>query len=126
MFAKFENVAERICAFTTRPIGEPAWHAAQKRIVTWAVIVGAVLAVQTALVRSPEYIIGAMYHNRQAITLNLDSASPKKRTKMLQRLCLAEALFHQGGHDPYNIKGADACMKEPLGQPGDNSLPASK
>lgn len=99
----------RFLGRAARPIDEAAWLLWRNRLSRWTLGVAAVLALQTALVHSPGYVIGALYHERRVINLEIQSRPLAEQARLLKRLCLAEALFQQGGRDPYAISGAQAC-----------------
>ena len=99
----------RLPARTSAPIAEGAWRKWRNRVALWSLGLGFVLALQTALVHSPDYVIGALYHERRVINLELQSLPPDRRAKLMERLCLAEMLFKQGGVDPYAIAEASRC-----------------
>jgi hypothetical protein len=94
-----------------RSLDEVAWRRRRDRIAGGALLLAFLLATQTALVHNPHYVIGALYHERRALNLGIQDMTPKERAKLLERLCLAQALFRQGGSDPYKIDAAQACAE---------------
>ncbi|MBF0092952.1 MAG: hypothetical protein HQL33_00210 [Alphaproteobacteria bacterium] len=112
MIGRMTSGLRALLAWTSRPLDEAGWVGLRNRLARWTLALAAVLALQTAVVHSPGYVIGALYHERRVLNLELQAMPPKARAKMLERLCLAEALFRQGGTDPYAIAGARNCSGE--------------
>jgi len=96
---------------TSVPLDEATWRRRRNRAATWLLVLAGVLAVQTSILQSPDYMINGLYHNRRAINIQLQTMPEAKRAKLLERLCLADGLFGQGGVDPYQIAKAGECAK---------------
>ena len=106
------GVASRLAALAARgarPIDEAGWRRLRRRVVWGLLAVGGLFAVQTAMVQSPDYLVGALYHQRRVLAIEVARLPPDKRAKLLERLCLAEALIVAGGADPYRIEGGERC-----------------
>jgi hypothetical protein len=92
-------------------IDETSWRRWRGRVALVLLALAGMLAVQTALLQSPDYIINGLYHNRRAINLQLQTMPASQKAKLMERLCLAGGLFEAGGSDPYQIPNAEACAK---------------
>lgn len=98
--------------WTAQPLCEESWRRSRTRMVKWVLLIAAALALQTALVHSPDYMINGLYHNRRVNNLQLHAAPEAARSKLLERLCLTGSLLDQGGGDPYQIPGAAECIRK--------------
>ncbi|TAN65204.1 MAG: hypothetical protein EPN20_07790 [Magnetospirillum sp.] len=96
---------------TSVPLDEAAWRRLRGRVVVGLLALAGGLALQTSILQSPDYIINGLYHNRRVINIQLQTMPAPQRAKLLERLCLAEGLFEQGGIDPYQIRNAPACSE---------------
>ena len=94
------------------PLDEATWRRRRNRVAGWFLALAALLAIQTAMVHSPRYILGAIYHERRVLNIGIQAMAPAERAKLLERLCLAAALFDEGGADPYKIDNRQ-CDKTP-------------
>jgi hypothetical protein len=99
----------RWCERTSRPLDEVVWRRRRNRAMLWLLGLATLLAVQTAAVHSPDYMINGLYHNRRAHNLQLQTVTPPVRAKLMERLCLSQNLFNKGGVDPYQIPDAEGC-----------------
>lgn len=97
------------CERTSRPLDEAAWRRRRDRIFLWLLGLATLMAMQTSVVHSPDYMINGLYHNRRAHNLQLQTVSPPVRAKLMERLCLSHNLFDKGGVDPYQIPDAEGC-----------------
>jgi hypothetical protein len=109
---KLRLLVSRWTAWTARPMDESTWLRRRNRIVTGALVIAAMLAVQTAMVHSPDYMINGLYHNRRIDNLQMHAMPEAARAKLLERLCLTSSLLEHGGGDPYKIPGARECYEK--------------
>ncbi|MSO92228.1 MAG: hypothetical protein EXQ86_02365 [Rhodospirillales bacterium] len=108
---KFLEPLVRWCeAVTAKPIEEATWLKWRRRAAVGTMILGLILAAQTALVHNPSFLINAIYHSRQAHFIQIQAMPPEKRTRLLQRLCLQWKYFAKGEIDPYQIPDYHECM----------------
>ena len=101
---------------TAAPLDEAAWRRWRRKTVFWLLVVATGLALQTAVLQSPDYMINGLYHNRRAINIQLQAMPAAQRAKLLERLCLAGGLFDKGGVDPYQIPTASDCTAKYQGK----------
>lgn len=91
------------------PLDEATWRRRRNGAALWLLVLAGALAVQTAILQSPDYMINGLYHNRRTINLQLQTMPEAQRTKLMERLCLSHNLFDKGGVDPYQIPDAEGC-----------------
>jgi hypothetical protein len=105
------NMLIRLGEWTSRQLDEASWLRRRTRWMKWIFALAGILALQTSIIHSPDYMINGLYHNRRALNIELQAMPEAARVKLLERLCLARGLFEHGGVDPYQIPGAANCYE---------------
>jgi len=100
-FLKFLN--DQLDLMATFFMDDEKWSKISRRTIIALMLFALVMTVQTSIIYSPQFLIGALYHGRGVGVPNVIKMEDQKSDKMLDRLYSLYVMYH--GNKPVKDKG---------------------